>query len=55
MYITPYWCGVISVLLAEAVACVLIIISATKMNKDEEVETDEEQEKGDTADDYYRF
>lgn len=42
MYITPFWCGVISVLLAEVVACVLIIISATKMNKDEEVETDEE-------------
>jgi hypothetical protein len=42
MYITPFWCGVISVFFAEAVAFALIIISATKMNKDEEVETDEE-------------
>ena len=56
MYITPYWCGVISVLLAEAVICALLIARATKINWTVgEDETDEEQEKGDTADDYNGF
>lgn len=32
MYIEPFLCGVISVLLAEAVICALLIARATKVN-----------------------
>ena len=43
MYIEPFWCGVISVFLAEAVVCALLIARATKVNWNvEEEETTEE-------------
>ena len=46
MYITPYWCGVISTLLVEAVVCAALIARATKTNWNVgEDETNEEQKK----------
>ena len=56
MYIEPFWCGVIATFLADAVVCAVLIARATKTNWNVgEDETNEEQKKGDTADDYYRF
>lgn len=43
MYIEPFWCGVISVFLAEAVICALLIARATRTSWNvEEDETNEE-------------
>lgn len=40
MYIDPFWCGVISVMLAESVLCAIIILKATRAN----FHADEEEE-----------
>lgn len=46
MYIEPYWCGVISTLLVEAVVCAALIARAAKINWNvEDDETNEEQKK----------
>ena len=43
MYIEPFWCGVISAFLAEAVICALLIARATRTSWNvEEDETNEE-------------
>lgn len=43
MYIEPFWCGAIAVLLAEAAVCGLLIAIAIKSNLNvEEDETNEE-------------
>ena len=41
MYIEPFWCGVITVLLAEAIGCAILIAKAV-ISSNYEIESEDE-------------